>query len=215
MARQMAESRYREDQWTRRYDGHIAPINHLVDVLCQDPERGWVPYVAPMYGGTGARLLSLLRDPGPKTQEGKGSGFLSMENDDATAEAICNYFGQAGVSADDVIPWNAYPWYINRKPSPDELEAGIGPLKRLVDLLPMLRVVMLHGGDAKDVWKRFTRKHPNLVRDRQLYIIPTYHTSRQAFRHSDPAVRETRRVHLRDSFSEAARILIAGLDANQ
>src|SRR5262245_22189911 len=71
----MAEPAFREAQFTSRYDAHAAPINRLVDSL-RSSERGWLPYVAPMYGGVHARLLSLLRDPGPKTQADAGSGFL-------------------------------------------------------------------------------------------------------------------------------------------
>lgn len=208
MARRMADRIYRDDQWRHRYDDHIAPINHLVDDLRQDFLRGWAPYVAPIYGGIHARLLSLLRDPGPKTRQGEGSGFLSMENDDPTAEMINAYFTEAGISANEVIPWNAYPWYINRQPTAHELEAGIDPLRRLIDLLPNLKVVMIHGGDAKDSWKRFTRRFPRLVEDQRIHIIKTYHTSRQAFRHPDPVVREARRSHLRDSFMEASRVLL-------
>jgi hypothetical protein len=83
----MADPVFRNEQWQRRFDTHIEPINLLVDEL-RISERGWLPYVAPMYGGVNARLLSVLRDPGPKTRSEDGSGFLSMENDDPTAEAI-------------------------------------------------------------------------------------------------------------------------------
>lgn len=203
MVRRMVDSCFREEQWGHRHDDHIAPINRLVDEIREEPGRGWAPYVAPMYGGINARLLSVLRDPGPMTQVNGGSGFLCMENDDATAEAICNFFDAAGIKADDIVPWNAYPWYINRKPTAVELNAGVAPLTRILDLLPKLRVVMLHGGAAHSAWKRLIRRHPNLVAIRGLHIIETYHTSRQAFWHPDPEVRETRRTHLRESFNEA------------
>ena len=58
MARRMRDLVFREAQWTHRYDAHITPINRLVDVL-RGAERGSVPYVAPMYGGINARLLSV------------------------------------------------------------------------------------------------------------------------------------------------------------
>ncbi|BCM91003.1 hypothetical protein IAD21_02867 [Abditibacteriota bacterium] len=202
----MAEKEFREEQWEHRYDEHIAPINRLVDELRKDPhlESPWAPYVAPMYGGIKARLLSVLRDPGPK---GSGSGFLCMENDDPTAETISKFFAAAQITADDIVPWNVYPWYINRDPSATELKAGVKPLKRLIDLLPNLKVVMLHGGSAKNGWKLFTRSYPNLVAELGMQVIPTYHTSQQAFWHPDTAERERRKEHLRDSFQEAARIL--------
>jgi hypothetical protein len=209
IARRMADEAFRKEQEQHRYDDHIAPINRLVDALRESGGR-WLPYVAPMYGGVSARLLSLLRDPGPMTQSHKGSGFLSMENDDATAEAISQYFAAAGIGAIDIVPWNVYPWYINRAPKASELNDGIEPLRRVIGLLPHLRVVMLHGGSAVDGWKRFARQHQSPVTALGLVVIETYHTSRQAFWHSDPSVRESRREHLRGAFTEAARVLAGG-----
>lgn len=151
-----------------------------------------------MYGGINARLLSVLRDPGPKTQEDHGSGFLCMENDDATAERISKLFADVKIEAEDIVPWNAYPWYINRLPKAAELKAGVEPLKRIIDLLPNLRVVILHGGSAHDVWNRLVRKYPEIA-ERDWCVIKTYHTSHKAFWHPDQAVRDDRKVHLRQS----------------
>jgi hypothetical protein len=205
----MACPAFREEQWRARYDDHIAPINRFVDTL-READGRWLPYVAPMYGGVKARLLSVLRDPGPRTQEDTGSGFLCMENDDPTAEAICGYFADAGIGAEEIVPWNAYPWYINRAPRAAELAAGLAPLQRMIEMLPRLRVVMLHGGSAHAGWRRFERAYPGVSRARGLHVIPTYHTSRQAFWHPDAVVRDARRQHLRDAFAEARRVLDAG-----
>lgn len=204
----MRGEEFREEQWRRRYDAHIAPINWLVDELRLTPGRGSVPYIAPMYGGIDAKLLSVLRDPGPKTQEANGgSGFLCMENNDATAEAISNLCFDAKIHADEIVPWNAYPWYINRAPKAAQLDEGVTPLRRIIDLLPQLRIVMLHGGSALDGWNRLTRLYPQIVAERGLRVIATYHTSRQAFRHRDPLVREARERNLKESFQQAAKYL--------
>jgi hypothetical protein len=192
MPRRMADPDFRAMQWQQRYAEHVAPINRLVDELRAEPGRQGAPYVAPMYGGVNARLLSILRDPGPMTQHGRGSGFLSMENDDATAETINSYFDNAAISAEDIVPWNAYPWYINRKPDTAELSAATEPLARVIALLPRLKVVMLHGGSARDAWKYLLRQHPDIVQSRSFHVIATYHRSRQAFRHKDPKVRQAR-----------------------
>jgi hypothetical protein len=206
----MKDIAFRGEQWRRRYDDHIAPINRLVDELNADPIRDGAPYVAPLYGGVNARLLSVLRDPGPKTQGSQGgSGFICLENDDPTAEFMCRLIYDARISAQEAIPWNAYPWYINRAPKAAELEAGIEPLLSLIRLLPNLRVVMLHGGSAHDSWRRLIRRAPHVESSLDLHVIRTYHTSRQAFWHSDPAVREMRSSKLRESFGEAARVLAA------
>jgi len=158
---------------------HSAPINELVDQL-REEGRGWVPYVAPIYGGVDAEMLSVLRDPGPMTHsEKKGSGFLCLENDDAAAERFATLLEEAGLTPDRMVPWNAYPWYINRKPNAVEISAGIDPLRRLLKLLPRLRVVMLNGGEAQSLWRKFIAAYPSVgVR---YAVLPTYHTSRQAF----------------------------------
>jgi hypothetical protein len=41
-----------------------------------------------MYRGVDAPALSISRDPGPKAGGDKGSGFLSVENDDPSAERM-------------------------------------------------------------------------------------------------------------------------------
>jgi len=201
----MANAEFRNHQWLHRFDAHIAPLNRLVDEICNG---GKVPYIAPIYGGINAKLLSILRDPGPKTQlEDNGSGFLCLENDDATAEKMCELIAEAGIDVSEVVPWNAYPWYINRAPNAAEIKTGIDPLKELIELLPNLKVVILHGGTAHNSWKGLIRSFPHIVEERGLCVIETYHTSRQAFWHPDENVREARRLHLRDSLRRAASIL--------
>src|SRR5689334_1651822 len=130
MARRMADSQFREEQWKGRYDRHVGPINELVNDINALPNLGGSPYVPPMHGGIDARLLCLLRDPGRKAHGVGGSGFICMENDDPTAESICNLCSEAGIDARDMVLWNIYPWYINRAPTSAERAAGIEPLRR-------------------------------------------------------------------------------------
>ena len=206
MPRKMGNADFVRQQIEQKYDDHIAPINRLVDEI--KTEEQFVPYVAPMYGGVNARLLSVLRDPGPRTRkEGGGSGFLCMENDDATAERICNYFDDAKISAKEIILWNAYPWYINRKPTALEINEGLEPLKKLIDLLPNLKVIMIHGVDAKNSWKKFSRLHSEFLSNRRLKVIETYHTSNQAFIHKDENIRNQRHQHIEHAFKEASEHL--------
>jgi len=40
---------------------HIAPVNALVDEVTDPSGRGWVPCVAPAYGGMDARAVSSAR----------------------------------------------------------------------------------------------------------------------------------------------------------
>lgn len=39
-------------------------------------------------------------------------------------------------------------------------------------LLPVLRVVMLHGGSARDGWARLARRHP--AEAARFEVVPTY-----------------------------------------
>lgn len=159
---------------------HIDPINSLVDQHSKPP-IDWIPYVPPLYGGVEARLLTLMRDPGPKTLRESGSGFICLENDDPTAERLCVLFERSGIDARLSVPWNVYPWYINRKPNANQIARGASVLAELIDLLPYLRVVMLHGDDAVAGWKKLIRFHPEAINNRCLHVIDTYHTGNRAF----------------------------------
>jgi Uracil DNA glycosylase superfamily len=201
----MRDPQFRQQQADDLRAPHVAPVNALVDELINPAGRGWVPYVAPLYGGVNSRVLNIHRDPGPKThsQHG-GSGFLCTENDDASAERFATLLDSAGIAVSETLSWNAYPWYINRSPRAAELEAGVEPLRQLLGLLARLRVVMLHGGSARDGWRRLARRHPGLVL--RLEVVPTYHTSNQAFI-GPPEVRAARMTALREAFARTARIL--------
>jgi hypothetical protein len=207
MARLMRDESFRQDQRAQLMDPHIKPINELVDRL-RNPDSGlWAPYVAPMHGGINTRVLSVLRDPGPKTQDMGGSGFLCVENDDPTAENQAELFDRFGIQASDVLPWNAYPWYINRAPNAAELDAGAVVLLKLLPLVPALRVVLLQGRDAAAGWRRVVKKAPKLVADRRLTVLECIHPGRQALWTPDPAVRQQRLQQRDAAYARVARTL--------
>jgi hypothetical protein len=150
MPRRMADPTFRDVQHATAPTAiHIAPISRFVDSIRDRDGRGWAPYVAPLHGGVDAQVLSILRDPGPATPDGSGSGFLAIENDDPTAERQLLLFESVGSSPRQVLPWHAYPWYFNRKPTGAELDAGAEVIVELLELLPDLRVVLLQGRDAE------------------------------------------------------------------
>ncbi|GAA4832825.1 hypothetical protein GCM10023201_21050 [Actinomycetospora corticicola] len=186
----MAQASFRAEQEAQRYAEHVRPINEMVDEL-SGTDRGWMPHVAPAHGGVHAPILSVLRDPGPKTMTGTGSGFLCVENDDPTAQTQMELMAMAGVATADITPWNAYPWYINAAPTPAQLDAGVDPLRRLVLLMPSLVVVVLQGGEAQSSWRRLTKRHPDVARRPRL-VVTSYHPSRTALRTPDPEVRAAR-----------------------
>ena len=203
----MADPAYRAEQEAGVYAPHVRPINELVDQLRDQDGRGWVPYVAPMHGGTRARVLSILRDPGPATQADSGSGFLCIENDDETALRQRNAFSANGIQARDITPWNAYPWYINRKPLAGERDAGAHVLAQLVPLMPDLRVVLLQGNEAHDCWDRLARRTPRLKPPGAVEIVRTYHPGKQALFHRDPIERARRSAHRDAAIRRVAELL--------
>jgi hypothetical protein len=183
----MADPAFHAEQKRGVYATHVKPLNQLVDQLNDPRGRGWMPYVAPHFGGTEARLLLLLRDPGPGTNDqrgGDGSGFLCIENDDETAEGITNLLHGVELSASDCVGWNAYPWYIysegkSKGPTAAQLADGVGPLRLLLQLLPNLRAALLLGNHAQDLWHRLSRQVPGATRGVRPFA--TRLTSRQAF----------------------------------
>lgn len=203
--RLMANPAFRDKQEAGVYDPHVRPVNELVDELRDRDGRGWMPHVAPLHGGVHARLLVLLRDPGPGTHHDGGSGFLCIENDDPTAEALGRAFTGLGIPPSSYTPWNAYPWYVNTAPTTAQREAGVEPLLRLLDLLPELQVVLLCGNEAQDVWRRAVRRRPILERD--LLPVETYHPGKQALFHPDKAVQAMRTQHRVDAYASVQAFL--------
>ncbi|MEP6755237.1 MAG: uracil-DNA glycosylase [Chthonomonadales bacterium] len=203
----MKSPEYKHDQWLARYSPGIEPINRFVDEIYGANGLN-IPYVAPIYGGVNARMLNILRDPGPQAGGDKGSGFISMENNDPTAARLYELCENSGLKSSDLMLWNIFPWYINEKPTKVQLTEGLEPLKHILEMLPNLRVIMLHGVDAQRGWKMFEEAFPSYALEREIVVIPTFHTSSQAFIHRDPAVRLAKLQKLRDDFKRAAAILL-------
>jgi hypothetical protein len=210
MSRRMRSPRYRAGQWEHRYAPHVEPINRLVDELGELDDAGHPPYVAPMYRGIHAPAVAILRDPGPKAGGVAGSGFLSIENDDQTAERQCAFFTESGIEPANVVPWNAYPWYINARPTKTQLAAGTRPLHQLLDLLPALRVVLLLGGDAQAAWQLFLSGNRANISRRGIEALSTYHPSRQALQHPSASERDRREQHIRSTLAHAAQVIAEG-----
>lgn len=203
----MADPAFREAQWRDRFAEHVRPLNEYVDELV-DSDHARPPYIAPVLGGVNATVLTILRDPGPMTQSGRGSGFICAENDDQTAETLCRLIEGSGMSLADTTPWNAYPWYINKAPSTTQLRHGAHTVRRVIELLPNLKVVLLLGTHALRAWNRYVVPAvPSVARRMmagEVTVLSTYHPSRQALWHPDPSVRAERAQHRRNAFLRAA-----------
>ena len=188
----MKDPAFRADQHARLHESHIAPITDFIDSL-RTKER-WLPYVAPLHGGVNSRMLSVLRDPGKGTLEVSGSGMLCVENDDQSAESMHGLMESADLYPSDFTPWNAYPWFIDRAPTPEEIADASPALVGLLELLPELEVVLLQGKEAQSAWRVALEAQP-AIRRRRLITLETYHPSSQALRSTSQLERERRVQH--------------------
>lgn len=142
-------------------DAHVAPLNAWVRTLRQRlGPTAIVPWFDPWDGGVDASILWLLEAPGPRaTVERGGSGFVSSDNNDATAENTWRTRQEAGVPRESTVLWNVIPYYLGSataiEPTRGADVAAAGPLlSGLLDLLPNVRCVLLGGTAANRVWTK-------------------------------------------------------------
>jgi len=130
---------------------HMARLVTFVrDLRAAHP--GWeFPDFDPFDGGAEAKILFLFEKPGPMTSaKHKGSGFISRNNDDPTAEATFTFMNEAGIERHRTLIWNVIPgWNGTRKVTAAELRSGVTHLEALIPLLPNLKTIVLVGGKAQ------------------------------------------------------------------
>jgi hypothetical protein len=152
---------------------HVAPLRDFAIAL-RERLGVEVPDFDPADGGTGASLLFLLEKPGPMTSADRtgrvGSGFISLDNDDPTAEAAFGFMKQAGIPRHKVVMWNVIPgWNGTRKITSAELKAGVGEVSALIQRLPAVGGIVLVGNKAR-------RAEP-LLRRTGLHLFHSLHPS--------------------------------------
>jgi uracil-DNA glycosylase len=138
---------------------HIAPLSDFVRRL--RAERGEaVPWFDPTDAGTEARILMLFENPGRRADAAQGSGFISPDNDDKSAENMWHFLRDAGIERPcDVVSWNIVPWYLGDERKigdvgARDIEEARPALLELLGLLPDLRVVILFGRKAQAGWRQ-------------------------------------------------------------
>ncbi len=153
---------------------HMAPLTEYTSNL-RKMGYGEVPEFDPLDGGIEALVLFLFEKPGPMTANSSsgrrnGSGFISRNNDDPTAEATFNFMRTAGILRSQTIIWNVIPWWNKtRKVTSSELGEGVRYVKELIELLPKLRAVVFVGQKAVKARRHFT--------DTGLYLFSSDHPS--------------------------------------
>jgi uracil-DNA glycosylase len=137
---------------------HIKPLTDFVRRLRAARGSDSVPYFDPTEAGAEARILMLFENPGRKADAVQGSGFISPDNNDPTANNMWNFLRDAGIERRrDIVAWNIVPWYLgdDRKigeVKPADIAEATPALRELLGLLPNLRVVILFGKKAQKGW---------------------------------------------------------------
>jgi hypothetical protein len=149
--RSMRDAGVRERRKAMLNLSHVAPLTaYAAKLRGRGPVE--VPEFDPLDGGTKAQVLFLFEKPGPMTAEGGkriGSGFISRNNDDATAEATFHFMTQANLPRKMTVTWNVIPWWNKTVTlTGDELRDGVACIESLIGLLPKLRAVVLVGAKA-------------------------------------------------------------------
>jgi uracil-DNA glycosylase len=159
----------------RLAEPHVAPLVALADAIANASSGpGTVPYPDPTFAGIRARALFLLETPAAKAAASTGgSGLLSLDNDDLTAETLYDAYQTAGLERSRTLHWNAVPWIVPGRErsalSSTHVPQAQAWLVQLISLLPDLRVVIAVGGVARDAWLRC------LADRRDVPLVPTLH----------------------------------------
>ena len=114
--------------------------------------------VDPDSGGVHATVLFLLENPGPQASAERGSGFISIDNNDGSAENFFRLHVEAELPRHRFVNWNVVPWYqaasatSTANATRTDVEDARPWLDRLIHLLPDLRLVITIGAAARDGW---------------------------------------------------------------
>lgn len=147
--RSMRDAAVRERRRFQLSQSHMAPLVEFVGRLRKKPGVE-VPDFDPLDGGIEAQALFLLEKPGPMTASLGGSGFISRNNDDPSAEATYQFMNEARIPRKTTITWNVVPWWNGtRKVTIEELREGVASAAELIRLLPKLSVIVLVGRKAQ------------------------------------------------------------------
>jgi hypothetical protein len=165
-----AESTLSLEAWARDLEERRRP--RMPDIV--------VPHFDPAEAGVKARALLLFEAPGPKTVPAwGGSGFISVDNNDPSAQNVWRTRNEVGLH-EHVLAWNIVPWVLGRasvKPTATELAQGAVELRGLLEYLPDLRVIVLGGQKAQGGWDA----HLDLVIGDRYRVLRTVHPAGQSF----------------------------------
>lgn len=151
----------------------VADLNRWVSEVRADTGTP-IPWFDPADGGAEARILLLLETPGRMADAARGSGIISIDNNDDTARNLWEFRLEAELTGTECVHWNAVPEFIGGKvPTAAEVRDGSRHIPALLALLPEVRVVVLMGAHAQRAWAQ------HCLRQRtQVVAISTWHPSK-------------------------------------
>lgn len=171
---------------------HMTPLMALIALW---RNAGYdVPNPDPNDAGINAKALFLLESPGPKAV---GTGFVSCDNPDASAQNMRRSLEEAGLKRSEVMLWNVVPYCVssatkNKNASTKDIEKSAPLTQEFVGLFPNLQVVVLCGGKAVQALKF-------------LYfpcrVFATYHTGGMAYN------QKSKRKNIQETFAEVRRLI--------
>lgn len=139
-----------------------------------------VPDFDPCDGGENATILFLFEKPGPMACRKKGgSGFISQDNNDRTAEATKEFLKRAEIDRKTAIFWNAIPvWNGTRKITAAEKKDAAQKLEELLKITSKVKSIVLVGEKAQRVGKSMNLKNYNVFNS--MHPSPINKASRRA-----------------------------------
>lgn len=166
---------------------HIAPITDLIERIRRETGLD-VPLVDPSFGGVGAEVLFLLEAPARAAAH--GSGMISPDNDDRTAQHMWEAYSVSSPPRRAALHWNAVPWYVGTSERLGKIDAaqvvqGRRWVEELIRLLPELSMVIAMGKHAQSFVAPLQRK----LRGRGAFVLKVIHPSRTNY-NTRPGSRE-------------------------
>jgi len=153
----------------------LSPLGRIVEGIRSEKQLSReVPTFDPKNGNEKARFLFVLEAPGTMAVE---SGFVSLENDDQTANNLRKQLADAGVASSDIALWNIVPWYIGKEDfsrirgaKSSDVKQGLQYLTAVAGAIKNLQCIVLVGGAAR-------KAHIHLSHNTTARILSCHHPS--------------------------------------
>lgn len=145
-------------------------LNKFVEKLRQRHPDSFVPDFDSNDGGIDSQVLFLFEKPGPMTDtENGGSGLISRDNNDPTANATKMILERIGLDRKKTLIWNSIPiWNHTIQIKSIEQKLGFIYLQELLTLLDKLKVIVLVGKKSQKA---------EMLLDSRYVIIKSFHPS--------------------------------------